>query len=64
MQAPWNGSNNQQWRLDSLGSGRYQIVNRGTGTCLDSGGDATAGARVKLWTPDSSPNLQWTITAV
>ena len=64
MQAPWNGGNNQQWRLDGVGNGRYQVVNRGTGTVLDSGGDATAGARVKLWAPGSSTNLQWTITAV
>ena len=26
----WNGGNNQQWRLNSLGNGRYQIINRGT----------------------------------
>ena len=32
MQAPWNGGNNQQWRLNNLGNGRYQIINRGTGT--------------------------------
>jgi hypothetical protein len=36
MQAPWNGGNNQQWRLNSVGSSRYQIINRGTGTALDS----------------------------
>ena len=63
LQAPWNGGNNQQWRLNSLGNGRYQIINRGTGTCLDSGGDTTIGSRVKLWAPDSSTNLQWTIVA-
>ncbi|WP_189165768.1 RICIN domain-containing protein, partial [Sphaerisporangium melleum] len=63
-QAAWNGGNNQQWRLNSLGNGRYQIVNRGTGTALDSGGTTTSGANVKLWAPLSSPNLEWTITAV
>jgi alpha-L-fucosidase len=40
------------------------IVNRGTGTCLDSGGDATAGAWVKPWAPDGGTDLQWTVTAV
>jgi len=64
LQAPWNGGNNQQWRLNDVGSGRYQIINRGTGTGLDSGGDSTVGSRVKLWAPDSSTNLQWTITAI
>ncbi|MFB9682314.1 alpha-L-fucosidase [Streptosporangium vulgare] len=63
-QASWSGNNNQQWRLDSLGNGRHQIVNRGTGLALDSGGNTTAGSSVKLWTPVSSPNLEWTITSV
>jgi alpha-L-fucosidase len=40
------------------------IVNRGIGTCLDSGGDATVGARVKRSGSDGSTDLQWTITAV
>ncbi|GGL21394.1 hypothetical protein GCM10007964_74160 [Sphaerisporangium melleum] len=47
-----------------MGNGRYQIVNRGTGTALDSGGSTTAGANVKLWAVGSSTNLQWTITTV
>ena len=64
LQAPWNGGNNQQWRLNDIGNGRYQIINRGTGTCLDTGGDTTIGSRVKLWTPDASTNLQWTIVAI
>jgi alpha-L-fucosidase len=60
----WNGGNNQQWRLNDMTGGRYQIINRGTGTALDSGGVNTAGAPVKLWAPDSSLNLQWTLGAV
>ncbi len=64
METTWNGGNNQQWRLNDMGSGRYQIINRGTGTALDSGGVNTVGAPVKLWAPDSSTNLQWTIAAV
>ncbi|WP_062433561.1 alpha-L-fucosidase [Herbidospora daliensis] len=63
-QAAWNGNNNQQWRLSSLSNGRYQIINRGNGLALDSGGDTTVGSSVKLWTPVSSPNLEWTITSV
>jgi alpha-L-fucosidase len=61
MQAPWNGGNNQQWRLNSVGSGRYQIINRGTGTALDGLGDRTAGSAAALWAPNTSPNNQWTI---
>lgn len=60
----YDGSPNLQWQLVELGGGRYQIINRATGTCLDSGGDATVGARVKLWAPDASTNLQWTVGAV
>jgi alpha-L-fucosidase len=47
-----------------MGAGRYQIVNRGTGTALDGRGDVASGSTVGLWAPDSSTNLQWTITAV
>ncbi|MFI6074084.1 RICIN domain-containing protein [Actinoplanes sp. NPDC051343] len=61
-EASWNAGNNQQWRLNDMGNGRYQVVNRGTGTALDSGGVTTVGAPVKLWAPDSSANLQWTIS--
>jgi alpha-L-fucosidase len=60
----WTGGNNQQWRLNDMGNSRYQIINRGTGTGLDSGGVTTVGAPVKLWAPDSSTNLQWTIATV
>ncbi|MFF9022132.1 alpha-L-fucosidase [Streptomyces eurythermus] len=63
-QAPWNGGVNQQWRLVDMGAGRYQIVNRGTGTALDGRGAVASGSTVGLWAPDSSTNLQWTITAV
>ena len=64
IETTWSGGNNQQWRLNDVGGGRYQIINRGTGTALDSGGVSTVGAPVKLWAPDSSTNLQWTIAAV
>ena len=60
-QAPWNGGNNQQWRLNDLGNGRYQIVNRGTGLVLDSGGQVASGSIVKQWTYNGSSNLLWTI---
>ena len=64
IETTWSGGNNQQWRLNDVGGGRYQIINRGTGTALDSGGVSTVGAPVKLWAPDASTNLQWTIAAV
>ncbi|WP_248963882.1 hypothetical protein [Sphaerisporangium perillae] len=35
-----------------------------TGTALDGAGITTAGSAVQLWTPNSSTNNQYTITAV
>jgi hypothetical protein len=64
MQAPWNGGNNQQWRLNNLGNGRYQIINRGTNTALDGMGNSTVGSTVGLWAPNTNTNNQWTITSV
>ena len=63
-QTAWTGATSQQWKLTGLGNGRYQIVNRATGTALDGMGNTTAGSSVGLWTPNSSTNNQWTITAV
>jgi hypothetical protein len=64
MESPNNGGNNQQWRLNDVGGGRFQIVNRGTGTALDSAGVNTVGAPTVMWAPNASPNNHWTITAV
>ena len=63
LQAAWNGGNNQQWSLQDAGNGRYHIVNRGTGTALDGAGATTAGSSTELWTPNSSTNNEYTITA-
>jgi hypothetical protein len=63
-QTGWNGGNNQQWRLASVGNGRYQIINRGTGTALDGMGNTTTGNTCCMWTPNNSTNNQWTITVV
>jgi hypothetical protein len=49
--------------LNSVGNSRYQIINRGTGTALDSLGDGTVGSAAALWAPNASPNNRWTITA-
>ncbi len=50
--------------MNSLGNGRYQIINRGTGTALDGMGNGTAGSTVAMWTPNNSTNNQWTITGM
>ncbi|MFD0819385.1 RICIN domain-containing protein [Micromonospora zhanjiangensis] len=63
-QSAWNGGNNQQWRLNDTGGGRYQIINRGTGTALDGSGSTTAGSTAVLWAPNTNTNNLWTITTV
>jgi hypothetical protein len=45
-------------------TGRHQIINRGTGTALDSLGNSTAGSGTAMWAPNSSPNNHWTIAPV
>jgi len=62
-QSAWNGGNNQQWRLNSVGGGRVQIINRGTGTALDGAGNSTVGSVASMWAPNNSTNNQWTMTA-
>ena len=64
LQASWNGGNNQQCRLASVGNGRYQVINRGTGTALDGMGNATVGSTVCLWAPNANTNNHWIITAL
>lgn len=47
QQWTWNQSAAQRWRLDSNAGSRYQIVNVGSGKCLDvEGRSNTPGARI------------------
>lgn len=64
QQAAWNGGHNQQWRLNSVGNGRHQIINRGTSTALDSLGNSIPGSGTAMWTPNNSPNNHLSITPV
>ncbi|MET8161865.1 RICIN domain-containing protein [Sphaerisporangium sp. NPDC005289] len=50
-------------RADDTGDGRYQSINRGTGTALDGMGNTSAGSTAGMWTPNTSTNNLWTITA-
>ncbi|GAA3264256.1 hypothetical protein [Nonomuraea helvata] len=44
-----------------MGGGRYQIIDRGTGTALDGAGNATVGPDV-VWMPNGSTSNHGTIT--
>ncbi|HEY8471682.1 MAG TPA: RICIN domain-containing protein [Natronosporangium sp.] len=60
VQYPWNGGDNQQWRVQSIGNGYYQIVARHSGRCLDVTSASTAdGASVIQYTCGSGHNQQW-----
>ena len=51
-------------RITDHGNGRYSIANRTTGLVLDGGGNVAQGSITKQWGAGSSPNLQWTFTAL
>ena len=50
----YTGSYNQQFRLQSAGSGKWRIINRNSELCLDVAGSKTA---------DDANILQWTCTS-
>ncbi|MER5261995.1 RICIN domain-containing protein [Actinosynnema sp. NPDC002837] len=57
-----NGQANQRWRVRDVGGGYSEVVNVGSGKCLDvyGGGSATAdGARVVQWTCNGQTNQRW-----
>ncbi|WP_432093424.1 alpha-L-fucosidase [Streptomyces sp. bgisy100] len=57
-------TDSQQWRITDRGQGAFNLANKATGLVLDSGGSARPGAPVKEWELNTSPNLQWTLTAL
>jgi endo-1,4-beta-xylanase len=55
-----NGSTDQQWQFQSVGSGYYNVINRNSGKCLDVSGASTAnGAVIQQWTCGSGTNQRW-----
>jgi len=68
----YHGGDNQLWRFDPVGNGRYAIINRHSGLCLEvagwsSAGDVVAGdegANVRQWEYVDGDNQQWSIEAM
>lgn len=59
-----NGQANQRWRVRDVGGGQNEVVNVGSGKCLDVYGGASAtadGARVVQWSCNGGPNQHWRI---
>ncbi|XYH93542.1 RICIN domain-containing protein [Sorangium sp. So ce1128] len=55
-----NGGSNQQWQLQSAGSGYYRVVARHSGKCLDVVRSSTAdGAAVQQYACNGGSNQQW-----
>ncbi|XVS61534.1 alpha-galactosidase [Actinosynnema sp. CA-299493] len=57
-----NGQANQRWRVRDVGGGHNEVVNVGSGKCLDVYGGASAtgdGVRVVQWTCNSGTNQRW-----
>ncbi|MCP5547389.1 MAG: DUF1593 domain-containing protein [Akkermansiaceae bacterium] len=65
LQWPWNGGNDQNWILTSLGGNQYSIENQNApGKVLDVNGGVTAtgnGVNVHIWTNSGANNQKWTI---
>ena len=62
-----NGQANQRWRLRAAGGGQHEVVNVGSGLCLDVHGGASAtadGARVVQWTCHGGTNQRWRVEDV
>ena len=62
QQFTWNGSTAQRWRLSQQANRSYQIINVGSGKCLDANrinAGAAAGSNVAQWTCHGGDNQQW-----
>jgi len=56
----WNGGQNQEWTVTSLGSGKYSIVGVQSGLYLNSP-SSTKGAQLNLESSNGSTSLAWVI---
>jgi hypothetical protein len=60
VQRRWSNNSRQRWRLQQLSEGWSQIVNVGTGRCLDVSGHSTRdGANIQQWSCSRAPNQQF-----
>ncbi|MFC7385093.1 RICIN domain-containing protein [Sphaerisporangium rhizosphaerae] len=59
----WPPAGDERCRPHHSAAACYQIINHGTGTALDGMGNTSAGSTIGMWTPNTSTNNLWTITA-
>lgn len=62
IQWPYTGSDNQQWKIENVGSGQYKIISKRSNLALDVNGAATtSGASMIQWGYSGSSNQKWTL---
>jgi len=64
-QWPWIGSDNERWKIRSIGGNDYVLTAQHSGQALEVAGCNTAdGARVQQWPVNGAPCQIWRINAV
>lgn len=57
---PYHNTNNEKWRITSLGNGYYRIVDCNSGKSLDvNGASAASGTNVQIWENNDSNAQKW-----
>jgi glucosylceramidase len=65
IQWPYNLGDNQVWRFQHLGVGKYKITGSASGRVLDvAGGAVSNGSKVHLWSYFGGANQVWRVTPV
>jgi hypothetical protein len=58
------GNSNQQWQINLLPNGYYNLINLSSGMALDNGGSTTAGTWHQWGVESGNANQEWLITPV
>ena len=57
---PYHNTNNEKWRISSLGNGYYRITDCNSGKVLDvSGGGSASGTNVQIWESNNTNAQKW-----
>lgn len=57
---PYHDTNNEKWKINSVGNGYYRITDVNSGKCLDvDGGKSASGTNVQIWNWNNSNAQRW-----
>jgi Ricin-type beta-trefoil lectin domain-like len=59
VQQTCNGSAAQQWTVHAVSSGKFHVINKDSGQCLDARGKAEDGTPVQQWPCNEITNENW-----